>query len=82
MRAERAECGSMRLGRYRGGEGDMRADGARRDSAGLYERYDAYREEILRCGQLSSAGLLLLSTSSALPFLTNRHFVVLIFDVC
>ena len=26
--------------------GDMRADGARRDSAGLYERYDAYGKEI------------------------------------
>ena len=71
MRAERAECGSMGLGRSRGGEGDMRADGARRDSAGLYERYDAYREEMLRCGQLSSAGRK-----------DCRHLVVLIFDVC
>ena len=59
------------LRRYRGGEGDMRADGARRDSAGLCGGNIAYREEMLRCGQLSRAGLLLLSTSSALPFLTN-----------
>ena len=51
--------------------GDMRADGARRDSAGLCGGNIAYREEMLRCGQLSRAGLFDLSTSSALPFLTN-----------
>ena len=51
--------------------GDMRADGARRDSAGLCGGNIAYREEMLRCGQLSSAGQK-----------DCRHFVVLIFDVC
>ena len=39
MRAERTECGSMRLGRYRGGEGDMRADGARRDRGEIARGY-------------------------------------------
>jgi hypothetical protein len=39
MRAERAECGSMGLGRSCGGEGDMRADGARRDRGEIARGY-------------------------------------------
>jgi len=44
MRAERAECGSMGLGRSRGGEGDMRADGARRDMGDTDIKKTPYRE--------------------------------------
>ena len=44
MRAERAECGSMGLRRSRGGEGDMRADGARRDMGDTDIKKTPYRE--------------------------------------
>ena len=44
MRAERAECGPMGLGRSRGGEGDMRADGARRDMGDTDIKKTPYRE--------------------------------------
>ena len=44
MRAERAECGSMGRGRSRGGEGDMRADGARRDMGDTDIKKTPYRE--------------------------------------
>ena len=44
MRAERAECGSMGLGRSCGGEGDMRADGARRDMGDTDIKKTPYRE--------------------------------------
>ena len=44
MRAERAECGSMGLRRSCGGEGDMRADGARRDMGDTDIKKTPYRE--------------------------------------
>lgn len=44
VRAERAECGSMGLRRSRGRDGDMRADGARRDMGDTDIKKTPYRE--------------------------------------
>ena len=59
------------LRRSRGGEGDMRADGARRDRGEIARGYTRDMMPTERRYSGASAGLLLLSTRAALPFLTN-----------